>query len=1090
MKNTSLLLEYIEKHYDRLVEAYGKAVVDAIKADFKKQMTDNPGAPGFSDPITKKPFTDDQLDTFIDAFDKIRSNLPSPQNDIYNYTTSKDKFELDDFFSLLAKKDKLTSKKDKEAEIPDIIYSSEDGNIKLFNGNREDLCTRHSRDVPWCITKGSWAGYRYSPERGYPTFYLVKNSNLPDSDKLSFVAIQARANDNWVYTNRKNSPYESRVMNWETLNSEIPWLSQIPDVKSKMPWVDISDQEKEERSFRDKPIPYSTWDLYLTPNQKLRYINIRNGRNTSYGDNAKLFSDMSEEKFVSEYFPKLDKSLRENLLRNQALNIDYLVDNYENPNFTDGDKALILRFYLQEGRLSVNDAEELLKKTTVPFQLKKDIVTSNKIAKDNRHRFFVTPDGEKIVEITFNSSFTDINLTVFTVKNGVTISKIFTDISPEIGTKYLSAYPELDTLPFKVLLKLASNKVVSNDIIKKVIDKAKNDTNSAMIVKELEDGSTLLIDTNAFEAYIIQDGKLDAVPFSSEEIQNVLSSEQGNSGVIDNILEPFRNGRRIPDSISKQTILSLIKNLEPEKRFITSRQGKQMLLIPAENINDTNLFKILYLDRGNLEHPYFYGGNGERWREPSRDWESSFTLEDFRITSDYFRSRQELYNDDNLRDIFNSAPRGGQAIVNFINSNPPLDPANTYRPIIYQNSLYLFNTQNPGNSLRLGAGGRLVNKSFNARDTAAITGQEAPAARRVRQAAPAAGGEEAGAEAPAAPEAGEANTATATVIEEYGLTAGVNALPASFRNRILTGQVVAADNGFQGRNRALGNRGRVVRIIANGPNRMYIIRLASGTYIAQASFQPDARHYIITTDAAFNMGRVGNFIDALAARNLTEDVKETLTRVALGAATKEELDEIKSKYKPKPYKNVEITESYIIREFDENIDPIELKWHRDREDRIVEIVGKTDWKLQLENQLPISINEPISIPKGEWHRVIKGTGKLTLKIIKEESTQYTFAGVLITNTSSEDGRPQKDILSDIRAIEGITIVTSKDYDLSGETNAFNNPNYYSIIKVKVDPNPYPTGFTSEDLQNMLKEIRAIKGVKNFKLNQAVEKTTV
>ena len=86
---------------------------------------------------------------------------------------------------------------------------------------------------------------------------------------------------------------------------------------------------------------------------------------------------MSEEKFISEYFPKLDKSLRENLLRNQALNVNYLVDNYENPNFTDGDKALILRFYLQEGRLSVNDTEELLKKTTVPFQLKKDIVGLN-----------------------------------------------------------------------------------------------------------------------------------------------------------------------------------------------------------------------------------------------------------------------------------------------------------------------------------------------------------------------------------------------------------------------------------------------------------------------------------------------------------------------------------------------------------------------------------------------------------------------------------------------------------------------------------------------------------------------------------------
>ena len=111
-------------------------------------------------------------------------------------------------------------------------------------------------------------------------------------------------------------------------------------------------------------------------------------------------------------------------------------------------------------------------------------------------------------------------------------------------------------------------------------------------------------------------------------------------------------------------------------------------------------------------------------------------------------------------------------------------------------------------------------------------------------------------------------------------------------------------------------------------------------------------------------------------------------------------------------------------------------------------------------------------------------------ILKEESTQYTFAGILITNTSSEDGRPQKDILSDIRSITGVTIVTSKDYDTSGETSAFNNPNYYSIIKVKVDPHPYPTGFKSKDLQDMLKDIRSIKGVRNFKLSKPVEKKTV
>ena len=83
-----------------------------------------------------------------------------------------------------------------------------------------------------------------------------------------------------------------------------------------------------------------------------------------------------------------------------------------------------------------------------------------------------------------------------------------------------------------------------------------------------------------------------------------------------------------------------------------------------------------------------------------------------------------------------------------------------------------------------------------------------------------------------------------------------------------------------------------------------------------------------------------------------------------------------------PYKDLEVTDSYIIREFRENIDLIELLWHRDDENRTVEIIGETDWKLQLDNQLPTSINQPIFIPKHEWHRVIKGTGTLKLKIHK------------------------------------------------------------------------------------------------------------
>jgi hypothetical protein len=84
-----------------------------------------------------------------------------------------------------------------------------------------------------------------------------------------------------------------------------------------------------------------------------------------------------------------------------------------------------------------------------------------------------------------------------------------------------------------------------------------------------------------------------------------------------------------------------------------------------------------------------------------------------------------------------------------------------------------------------------------------------------------------------------------------------------------------------------------------------------------------------------------------------------------------------------PYKDLEVTTDWLIREFDESINPIELMWHRDEEDRLVEALHQTDWMIQLDNRLPINITERIEIPKYEWHRLIKGSGTLTVKILKK-----------------------------------------------------------------------------------------------------------
>jgi hypothetical protein len=84
----------------------------------------------------------------------------------------------------------------------------------------------------------------------------------------------------------------------------------------------------------------------------------------------------------------------------------------------------------------------------------------------------------------------------------------------------------------------------------------------------------------------------------------------------------------------------------------------------------------------------------------------------------------------------------------------------------------------------------------------------------------------------------------------------------------------------------------------------------------------------------------------------------------------------------KPYQDIQQENKTVTRVFDQDIDPIELMWHRDQEDRIVEAVEPTDWQVQLDNELPTLIDRPIFIPKYIWHRTIKGTGPLKVKITK------------------------------------------------------------------------------------------------------------
>jgi hypothetical protein len=83
-----------------------------------------------------------------------------------------------------------------------------------------------------------------------------------------------------------------------------------------------------------------------------------------------------------------------------------------------------------------------------------------------------------------------------------------------------------------------------------------------------------------------------------------------------------------------------------------------------------------------------------------------------------------------------------------------------------------------------------------------------------------------------------------------------------------------------------------------------------------------------------------------------------------------------------PFQENKISDNTFIREFKQDTDSGDFMWHRDHENRIIESIGETDWMIQIDNELPKQIKGEVFIPMGIYHRVIKGTGDLKIKLIK------------------------------------------------------------------------------------------------------------
>lgn len=101
-------------------------------------------------------------------------------------------------------------------------------------------------------------------------------------------------------------------------------------------------------------------------------------------------------------------------------------------------------------------------------------------------------------------------------------------------------------------------------------------------------------------------------------------------------------------------------------------------------------------------------------------------------------------------------------------------------------------------------------------------------------------------------------------------------------------------------------------------------------------------------------------------------------------------------------------------------------------------------------------------------------------IIKEEyssaSKLYEIDGIIVIDT---DVAFHKQIMSDVRAIEGITIVKDYIYEPVGASENRG----YAELNIKIDPSPFKQMKANEIVNQVVNDIKGIKGVRAFKLKK-------
>ena len=113
--------------------------------------------------------------------------------------------------------------------------------------------------------------------------------------------------------------------------------------------------------------------------------------------------------------------------------------------------------------------------------------------------------------------------------------------------------------------------------------------------------------------------------------------------------------------------------------------------------------------------------------------------------------------------------------------------------------------------------------------------------------------------------------------------------------------------------------------------------------------------------------------------------------------------------------------------------------------------------------------------KSELRQIVKEELQNVLSEVYQD--KFRISGRLVTNIKE---RSQTEILSDIRAIAGVTIVSTDEIQDYSEQR---RGRFLSVLNLKIDGFPYmKSGFSRDTIVNIADKIRKVPNVVSFKYN--------